>query len=227
MPSPTPLPLLRLQYYEAAQEYLRSLPPEHFMEATPQATQRKITLESLDLVHARRPEVQVFNELLVQYPLAAAARSRARSCPTTWSWSTTSRSEVEGSFDRALAAGRGPSGCWSTSPRAAGARTTTRTCEKYEKELKVPYYLLFVPESEEMILFRHNRRRYVTVKPDEHGRVAIAQNWTWSWPCWTVGCGSGSAASCCRCRATCSTRWTNSSSRWSNYSGRGISCKAS
>src|SRR5271165_6304629 len=55
-------------YAEYAREYLRSLPPEHFMEATAQATQRKITLESLDLVHARRPEVQVFNELLVQYP---------------------------------------------------------------------------------------------------------------------------------------------------------------
>src|SRR5579884_2151355 len=65
----TPLPLLEVEYYQAAQEYLRSLPPEHFMEATPQATQRKITLESLDLVHARRPDIQVFNELLVQYPL--------------------------------------------------------------------------------------------------------------------------------------------------------------
>src|SRR5579872_5842937 len=60
--------LMRLAYEEAAQEYLRKLPPEHFMEATPQATQRKITLESLDLVQAQRPEVQVFNELLVLYP---------------------------------------------------------------------------------------------------------------------------------------------------------------
>ena len=34
----------------------------------PKARQRKITLESLDLVHARRPDVQIFNELLVQYP---------------------------------------------------------------------------------------------------------------------------------------------------------------
>src|SRR5579872_7001053 len=61
--------LMRLAYEEAAREYLRRLPLEHFMEATPQATQRKITLESLDLVQAQRPEVQVFNELLVQYPL--------------------------------------------------------------------------------------------------------------------------------------------------------------
>jgi len=54
-------------YEMAEQRYLRSLPPEHFTEATTQATQRKITLESFDLIHAKRPEVQIFNELLVQY----------------------------------------------------------------------------------------------------------------------------------------------------------------
>src|SRR5262249_25533657 len=69
MPSTEPRILLRLRYYEAAQAYLRSLPPEHFMESTPQATQRKITLESLDLVAARRPDFHLFDELLVQYPL--------------------------------------------------------------------------------------------------------------------------------------------------------------
>src|SRR5438874_434765 len=74
MPTELPRILLEIRYYEAAQEYLRKLPPEHFMEATPQATQRKITLESLDLVQARRPEVQVFNELLVQYPLPRRKR---------------------------------------------------------------------------------------------------------------------------------------------------------
>ena len=69
MPAQTPRVLLQIRYYQAAQDYLRKLPPEHFMEATPQATQREITLESLDLVHARRPAVQIFNELLVQYPV--------------------------------------------------------------------------------------------------------------------------------------------------------------
>src|SRR5436309_9460890 len=68
MPTKPPRIFVEMRYYEAAQEYLRSLPPEHFMEATAQATQRRITLESLDLVHARRPAVQIFNELLVQYP---------------------------------------------------------------------------------------------------------------------------------------------------------------
>src|SRR3954447_24990390 len=68
MAADKPRPLLRIEYEEAAEAYLRSLPPEHFMEATPQATQRKITLESFDLIHARRPDVQHFNELLIQYP---------------------------------------------------------------------------------------------------------------------------------------------------------------
>ena len=68
MPTTRPPILLRIEYEEAAEAYLRSLPLEHFMESTAQATQRKITLESLDLVQARRPDVQVFNELLVQYP---------------------------------------------------------------------------------------------------------------------------------------------------------------
>src|ERR1700678_1881080 len=74
MPTELPRVLLEVRYYQAAQDYLRRLPREHFMEATPQATQRKITLESLDLVHARRPDIQLFNELLVQYPLPRRKR---------------------------------------------------------------------------------------------------------------------------------------------------------
>src|SRR5947207_4421310 len=68
MATAKPRTLIEISYEEAAQAYLRSLPLEHFMEATAQATQRKITLESLDLLHERRPDVWVFNELLVQYP---------------------------------------------------------------------------------------------------------------------------------------------------------------
>ena len=76
MATDKPRSLLRLEYEEAAEAYLRSLPPEHFMEATPQATQRTITLESLDLLHARRPEIQLFNELLIQYPYGRQGRIR-------------------------------------------------------------------------------------------------------------------------------------------------------
>jgi hypothetical protein len=44
---------------------------------------------------------------------------------------------------------------------------------KYEHELKVLFYLLFYPEAQELTVFRHNRRKYVSVTPNEHGRLAI------------------------------------------------------
>ena len=69
-------PLLRLQYEESAQRYLQSLPPEHFMESTPQAIQRAIFLFAFALIGARRPEVQSFNELLVQYDHGRPLRRR-------------------------------------------------------------------------------------------------------------------------------------------------------
>src|SRR5439155_10474411 len=64
-----PKRLREATYEREAQIYLLSLPPEHFMEAIPQASQRAITLASLALVTARRPDCHVFNEILVQYPL--------------------------------------------------------------------------------------------------------------------------------------------------------------
>ena len=47
--------------------------------------------------------------------------------------------------------------------------------KKYERELKVPYYLMFYPDNQEMTLYHHNGRRYVSVKPDEHGRCALPE----------------------------------------------------
>jgi hypothetical protein len=38
------------------------------MESTSHSTQRKITLESFDFIRFSRPDIQCFNELLVQYP---------------------------------------------------------------------------------------------------------------------------------------------------------------
>lgn len=54
----TPRKLIAHTFARAAADYARSLQLEDFMEATSQATQRKITLESLDLVHAHRPDVE-------------------------------------------------------------------------------------------------------------------------------------------------------------------------
>ncbi len=74
MRSTLPRGLLEYAYRKAELDYLRSLPLEHFMESTSQSNQRKITLASLALVQARRPDFQLFNELLVQYPLPKSTK---------------------------------------------------------------------------------------------------------------------------------------------------------
>jgi hypothetical protein len=46
---------------------------------------------------------------------------------------------------------------------------------KYEHELKVPYYLLFVPDEQELTLYRHSGPKYLSVQPDTHGRYALPE----------------------------------------------------
>src|SRR5262249_29194308 len=46
---------------------------------------------------------------------------------------------------------------------------------KYEKELKVPYYLVFYPDNQELTLYHRGRTKYVSVKPNAAGRLAIPE----------------------------------------------------
>jgi hypothetical protein len=46
---------------------------------------------------------------------------------------------------------------------------------RYERDLKVPYYLLFDYEKQTVTLYHHKNRRYVPVKPNEHGRLAVTE----------------------------------------------------
>lgn len=168
-----PRVLLEVRYYQAAQDYLRKVPLEHFMEATPQATQRKITLESLDLVHARRPEVQFFNELLVQYPLPRRKRP-GQVVPDNMIVLHNEPIKAEGSYDVPLQPV--PPFCMLEYVSKSNRRKDyDDNMRKYEHELKVPYYLLFVPDQQELTLYRRTGERFVSVPPDQHGRYAITQ----------------------------------------------------
>jgi Uma2 family endonuclease len=173
MSSTKPRILLRLAYEEAAQEYLRSLPLEHFMEATPQATQRKITLESLDLVHARRPDVQVFNELLVQYPRPRTDHL-GQVVPDNMIVLHPEPIEAEGSFD-VLFQPAAPFCMLEYVSKNSKRKDYDDNMRKYERELKVPYYLLFYPDAHELTLYHHNKRKYVSVKPNAQEHLAIAE----------------------------------------------------
>ena len=173
MASNKPRILLRLAYEEYAQEYLRSLPPEHFMEATAQATQRAITLASLALVQARRPEIQLFNELLIQYPIAHREKP-GQVVPDNMIVLHTEPIKADGSFDIPLQPAR-PFCVMEYVSKSSKRKDYDENMQKYERELKVPYYLLFYPDNQELSLYHHNKRRYVSVKPNDAGRLAIEE----------------------------------------------------
>lgn len=166
-----PRALIEVSYAAYAQEYLRSLPPEHFMEATAQATQRKITLESLDLVHARRPEVQIFNELLVQYPRPGQKRP-GQVVPDNMVVVWDEPIDADGSYDVPLQP-VGPFWVLEYVSKHNKRKDYDDNFDKYEKELKVPFFLLFYPDTQDLTLYRYSGRKYVSVPPNGNERHPI------------------------------------------------------
>jgi Uma2 family endonuclease len=169
----TPRALLAVTYEEWAQTYLRNLPPEHFMEAIGQATQREITLESLSLVKAHRPEVHVFNELLVQYPLPRQ-RKPGQVVPDNMVVLCEQPIQAQSSYNLPLEPARPFWMLEYVSPHNK-RKDYEDNFDKYEKELKVPYYLLFYPDHQELTLYHHTGRKYVPVKPNAQGRYPIPE----------------------------------------------------
>ncbi len=170
----TPRKLIALSFARAAADYARGLTLEHYKESISQATQRKITLESLDLVHARRPEVQVFNELLVQYR-RRRQRDIVQVVPDNMVVIHPEPVQAERSFDVPLQCPIEPFWMLEYVSRSSQHKDYQESFEKYERDLKVPYYLLFYPEDQELTLYHHNGRKYVSVKPNAEGRLAIAE----------------------------------------------------
>lgn len=141
------------------------------MEATPQATQRKITLESFDLLHLRRPDVQAFNELLVQYPLRGQRKLR-QVVPDNMVVLTTEPIRASTSYNVPLEPAR-PFWMLEYVSKGSKRKDYEDSFHKYERELKVPYYLVFYPETQDLTLYRHTGRRYVAVPPNAEGRCAL------------------------------------------------------
>ncbi len=166
-------PLLRLHYEEAAEAYLRSLPPEHFMEAEAQATQRKITLESLDVLTTRRPDVQVFNELLVQYPWGRQQKLR-HVVPDNMVVIHEKRIKAGTSFKVPFQPVP-PFWMLEYVSKSNRRKDYEDNFERYERELKVRYYLLFYPDEQELTLYKHTGRKYRAVPPNDNNRHPIEE----------------------------------------------------
>src|SRR5579883_870673 len=173
-PAATPAAKLKLIYEMAEQRYLRSLPIEHFMEATPQATQRKITLESFDLIQTARPDVHCFNELLVQYPRGEDEYRPGQVVPDNMIVVHPGPVTAEGSFNTPLQPA-GPLLVLEYVSKGNRRKDYEDNMVKYEHELKVPYYLLFYPDNEELTVFRMAGGRYATVPPNDTGRLPIPE----------------------------------------------------
>jgi Uma2 family endonuclease len=173
MSSAVPRHLLRLQYEEAVEAYLRSLPPEHFPETTSQATQREISVASFAVLHGRRPDVHYFNELAVQYQLRSSKQIRQVVPDNMVAISPTSL-KASLSYDIPLQP-VGPFLVLDYPSQGSSRKDYRDSFRKYEQELKVPYCLVFHPDVQELTLFRRSARKYVSVKPNAAGRYPIPQ----------------------------------------------------
>jgi len=141
MASALPRPILEIKYDEAARDYLRRLPLEHFMEATSQATQRQITVDSLELIKARRPDVHVFSELLVQYPLPRR-RKLGQIVPDNMVVISDQPIRATTNYGLPLEH-KAPFWVMEYVSKGSKRKDYEKSFQKYEQELKVPYYLTF------------------------------------------------------------------------------------
>ncbi|MGL4551035.1 MAG: Uma2 family endonuclease [Gemmataceae bacterium] len=170
----TPRILLEIRYHDEAQRYLRSLKMENFMESTAQAGQRAITLASLAQLEGAVRGFHLYNELLVQYP-RKGHRKPGQVVPDNMVVLFDGELTPSGSYDVPLQPA-GPFWVLEYVSRSNRRKDYDRNVLKYEKELKVPYYFLFEPEVKEMTLYRMNdAEKYVSVKPDDAGRVALPE----------------------------------------------------
>lgn len=173
MSSAKPKILTEINYESAAQDYLRSLTLEHFMEATDQATQRQITLDSLTVLKVFLPEVQIFNELLVQYP-RRGERKFGQVVPDNMVVLSSDPVRARSSFNLPLEKAK-PFWVLEYVSKNNRRKDYDDNFDKYEKELKVPYFLLFYPDSQDLTLYHHTGKKYVSVKPNNRGRHSIPE----------------------------------------------------
>jgi hypothetical protein len=160
-------------YDKAAADYCAALPLEHFMEGVPQATQRKIAWVSLGLA-ARKRKMQVFNELLIQYPRNGNGGGLRQVVPDNMVIRSKKKLKTGSSFNVAFE-GILPFWVLEYLSPSNKRKEYEDNFVKYERELKVPYYLLFDPETQDFHLYRHNGTAYEEVVPNEAGRLPVRE----------------------------------------------------
>lgn len=172
----TGMPILdRVEYAESAREYLKSLPLEHFMESTPTGTQRGITLASFAVIRDARPDVHCFNELLIQYPKAGERRGIAKVVPDNLVVIHDGPLVAEGSFNTTIEPAP-PFLALEYVSEGNARKDYHDNRERYERDLRMPYYVMFEPHKELLSVYRLNsRKRFSSVRPNGDERYAIPE----------------------------------------------------
>jgi len=163
---------LEARYRKAAQDYFRqhmdgTAPPE----TVSQATQREITLASLDLVTTRRPDVHVFNELLVRFP-SEGRQPAGEVVPDNMVVVHDGMLNVCDLYDTSSQPAR-PFWVLDYISDSYPRKSYHQNFDKYERSLKVPYCLTFKTDVRELKLYCHNGLKYVSVQPNVLERYAI------------------------------------------------------
>jgi len=164
-------PLTANDYEELARAYYETLPLEHFMEANPQATQRMIAVNTLGLLSARRPDVQLFNELLIQYWTDDELR---RVVPDNMVRLCDQPLRTEGSYNTELEP-VGPLWILEWVADSSEGKDYGDAFRKYERDLKIPYCLSYHPGKGDLRFYRHNGKRYERVEMNTAGRYPLPE----------------------------------------------------
>jgi len=122
---------LELKYRYSAAAYWFIQRHRHDDVEPAQAAQRDITRWAFEAVRGARPDVQPFTNLLIQYP-QAGEEEPGQLTPDNTVFVHSARLKVSASFNAPMQ----PVG-----PFIAMEYTERSRAERYEKELKVPYYL--------------------------------------------------------------------------------------
>jgi Uma2 family endonuclease len=164
-------PMTAEEYDAAAWEYYRSLPMEHFMEATPQATQRLVAYSAFELLRLLRPEIHFFSELLVQYLYGGRLRQVV---PDNMLVVGDLPDHPRSNFAIELEP-VAPFMMMEWVSESSEGKDYGESFRKYEQELKTRYYLCFYPERSKWEVYRHDDQRYVQLEPDLNSRVEIPE----------------------------------------------------
>jgi hypothetical protein len=166
---------LRRAYQRDAMAYSRTLTEENLMESSAQATQRKITLESFDAIRVHRPDIQCFNELLIQYERPGERPEKpGRVVPDNMIVVHPEPIENIGSYMMPIMKLR-PMLVMEYVSEANTRKDYESSYDKYEEFVQAPYYLVFDPDESKLDVFRLARDRYLRLNPNGEGRFLIPE----------------------------------------------------